>query len=181
MLLTILLLNLVLLSLTDAGPADAKSSPKQGSEGLENLVEKLELRLRDMETKFQDMEKRMKHKEEEHAEERMELKAKNKEMETRLHELEDRTKEEHAEIEKGQRAFKASTSKLRDKVEEESLGKENASNYSNSIALMKPSLRDLPIVLVSAWRGGPITSPQTVTFDSFLANYNNAARPGHAF
>ena len=49
MLLTILLLNLAFSSL-----ADAESSPKQGSEGLENLVEKLESRLRDVETKFQD-------------------------------------------------------------------------------------------------------------------------------
>ena len=53
MLLTILLLNLAFSSLADAG-ADAESSPKQGSEGLENLVEKLESRLRDVEAKFQD-------------------------------------------------------------------------------------------------------------------------------
>ena len=76
MLLTILLLNLALSSLADAG-TDAKSSPKKGSEGLENLVEKLESRLRDVEAKFQDekekleeMEMRMKHKEEEQAKEK---------------------------------------------------------------------------------------------------------------
>ena len=52
--LIILLLNLVLSSLTDAGPADAKSSPKLDSEGLENLVDELEVRLRAMETRMQD-------------------------------------------------------------------------------------------------------------------------------
>ena len=54
MLLPILLLNLVL-CLTDAG-ADAKSSPEPGSEGLENLVEKLESRLRDMEKRLEETE-----------------------------------------------------------------------------------------------------------------------------
>ena len=65
-------------------------------------------------------------------------------------------------------------SKLRVDVDE---GKENASKN----ALTNPSLRDLPIVLISAWRDNPIYSPQTVTFDSFLANFNNAARPGDGF
>merc|ERR1712212_612472 len=81
-------------------------------------------------------------------------------------------------MEKGQRRFEASTSKLRMEVEEESSRKEIASNISNNDALTNPSLRDLPIVIISAWRAGTIRSPQTVTFDSFLANYNNAARPG---
>ena len=62
-------------------------------------------------------------------------------------------------------------SKLRVEVDE---GKENASKN----ALTNPSLCDLPIVLISAWRRGPITSPQTVTFESFLANFNNNDRPG---
>ena len=53
MLLTILLLNLVL-RLAEAG-ADAESSPKEGLEGgFENLVEKLEFRLREVETRMQD-------------------------------------------------------------------------------------------------------------------------------
>merc|ERR1711990_548639 len=178
MLLTILLPNFVLLSLTDAGPADAKSSPKLGSEGLENLVEKLELRLRDMETKFEEMEKWTKHKEEEQAEENKKLKAKNKEMETRLQELEEKTEKEKDETEKREKGSKASTSKLRMEVEEESSRKEIASNISNNDALTNPSLRDLPIVIISAWRAGTIISPQTVTFESFLANYNNGNRPG---
>ena len=42
----------------------------------------------------------------------------------------------------------------------------------------KPSLRDLPIVFISAWQHSILTSPQTVTFESFLANFNNADRPG---
>ena len=40
------------------------------------------------------------------------------------------------------------------------------------------SPRDLPIILISAWRAGSVTSPQTVTFDSFLVNFNNGDTPG---
>merc|ERR1711934_459688 len=93
MLLAILLLNLVL---TDA----AKSSPKQGESGLEDLVEKLESRLREMELRLKEKEK------------------------------------------------------------------------------TKPFLRDLPIVLISAWQPNILRSPQTVTFESFLTDFNNADRPG---
>ena len=75
MLFAILLLNLVLLCLTDAG-ADAKSSPKLG---LENLVEKLEFRLEEMETEMKNQ-----------ANEKEKLAAKNKEMETRMEKLENR-------------------------------------------------------------------------------------------
>ena len=39
-------------------------------------------------------------------------------------------------------------------------------------------MRDLPIVLISAYQPSMLTSPRTVTFQSFLANFNNAARPG---
>jgi len=184
MLLTILLLSLILSSLANAR-ADAETSPKQGSEGLEKLIEKLEFRLRDMETRFQDekeklelrleeMEMRMKYKDAEKANEKKELEAKNRDLETRLEELEDKIKEEK---EKGQMGLKESTSKLRIEVEKESSGKEMASNISNN-AVTKPSLRDLPIVLISAWRDSVITSPQTVTYGSFLANFNNANRPG---
>ena len=60
----------------------------------------------------------------------------------------------------------------------ESVKKENGPNVSNSNALTNPSLRDLPIVIISAWHSSAITSPQTVTFDSFLANFNNGNRPG---
>ena len=40
------------------------------------------------------------------------------------------------------------------------------------------SLRDLPIILISAWRAGPVISPRTVTFQSFLVNFNNGDTPG---
>ena len=138
MLLSILILNLVL-SLTWA---DAKSSPKQG---LEDLVENLEFRLRDVETR---------------------LESKEKEMEA----LEDKMKEEKDASEKREMELKASMSQLRMEVEE-------SANFSNT-ALANPSLRDLPIVLISAWHSGTLTSPQTVTFDSFLTNFNNQDRPG---
>ena len=175
MLLTILFLNLVLLRLTDA-----QSSPDQD---LEDLLEEMELRLmRVMETKFQDekeklefrleeMERRMQDGEEKQAREKKELEARNKELERRVDELEERMKEE---LGKGKMELKASRSKMRMEKEEEI-----ATNYYNATnALTKPSLRDLPIVLISAWRASVLRSPQTVTFESFLANYNNGERPG---
>ena len=61
---------------------------------------------------------------------------------------------------------------------EESLRKEIASKVYNSNALINPSLRENPIVLISAWRDSEIRSPQTVTFDSFLANYINDGADG---
>ena len=81
-----------------------------------------------------------------------EMAAKDKVMETRLKELENNMKEE--------KGLEESTSKLRIEVEE-------------STTLAKPSLRDLPIVLISAYQPSVVNSPQTVTFESFLANYNN--------
>ena len=190
MLLKILLLSLVL-GLTNAG-ADATSAPQATLEGLEALVERLELRLRDVETRMQDekekqelrleeMEMKMKYQ----AKEKQELEAKNKEMqtrleakdkemETRLEEWGNQIKEEKDELERG---LKASISELRMEVNE-SVKKENGPNVSNSNALTNPSLRDLPIVIISAWHSSAITSPQTVTFDSFLANFNNGNRPG---
>ena len=136
MLFPILLLNLVLFSLTSIG-ADAKSSPKQG---LEDLVEKLEFRLREVETR---------------------LESKEKEIETRLEALEDKMKEEKEEAKKRERALEESKSKPRLEVVEHS-------NYSKT-ALTNPSF---PIVLISVWHQSWITTPQTVTFDVFLANYN---------
>ena len=62
-------------------------------------------------------------------------------------------------------------------MEGESFKKEIASNISNN-TLTNPSPRDLPIVIISAWQPYYLDSPQTVTFNSFLANYNNANRPG---
>ena len=153
MLLTELLLSLLLCLACDE--VDAGSAPRRSQEDWETLVQNLEFRLRDVETRVHEK-----------------LEAKDKEMETRLGELEDKIKEG----EKRERELEASVSKLKIEVEE-SLRKEIVSNLSNS-ALAKPSLRDLPIVLISAWRADELTYPQTVTFDSFLANFNNADRPG---
>ena len=50
--------------------------------------------------------------------------------------------------------------------------------YSNNAVTMQ-SLCDLPIVIISAWRYSPISAPQTVTYGSFLANFNNGNQPGH--
>merc|ERR1712037_537490 len=95
-----------------------------------------------------------------------EMEEKNREMERRVKELEDKMNEVKSELE-------ASTSKLRTDTEESSR-KEIATNDT----LTNPSPRDLPIVLISAWQSRTLTSPQTVTFESFLANFNNANRPG---
>ena len=147
-----MLLTILLLSLVLSRLTNAKSSPKLGLDDLENLVDKLvESRLRDMETRMQDDKEKQ-------AKEKKELEAKVKAMEIRLKELEYNMKEEKDEL---------NASKLRMEVE----------NVSNN-ALTNPSLRDLPIVIISAYRDSAIESPQTVTFESFLANYNNAARPG---
>lgn len=182
MLFPILLLSLVLPSLTYAG-ADAKSSTQLGLEdSLEDLVEKLlEFRLRDMETKMQgekeklelrleEMEMKMSDEKERQTKEKKELEAMIRQMETRLAAKD----KEMDELEKRETGLEASMSRLRMEMED----KESASNFTNNQALTNPSLRDLPIVVISAWRYDEIKSPQTVTFDSFLANYNNAARPG---
>merc|ERR1712222_169979 len=91
----------------------------------------------------------------------MRLESKDEEMEMRLEELEGKAKKE-----------KDSLDKLRTEA------KEVPSNNASNNALTKPSLRDLPIVIISAWRGSSIIAPQTVTYDSFLANFNNGNRPG---
>merc|ERR1712192_143772 len=154
MLLPILLLNLIF---SQVG-ADEKLAPKQS---LENLVDQLELRLREMELR--------------HEKEKKELETKDKEMEARLRELEEKMKEGKDEFEK--KGGEETSSNLRIEAEGESIGKEMASKISN-YTLANPSLRDLPIVIISAWTGQILRSPQTVTYESFLANYNNADRPG---
>merc|ERR1711953_1058684 len=149
MLLVILLLSLVL---TKTG-TDAKSS--LGLEDLENLVKQMELKMKDMESR---------------------LEAKDKEMEARLEELEEQLKECYGGLGKLDSDLEASKSEQKRGAENSST-KEFASSYPHN-ALTKPSLRDLPIILISAYRGGPIRSPQTVTFASLLANYNNGDTPG---
>merc|ERR1712130_244905 len=162
MLAIILLLNLILCI------SDAKSSPKSGLEDLENLVEKLESRLRDMETRLEETERRLESKDKEM--ERMEQN--NQDMKTRLEELEDKMRNENDELEKKKEGMKKLTSKLKMEVEESSR-KEIASNLPNpALTVTKPSPRDLPIVVISASQSSRISSPQTVTFDSFLANFN---------
>merc|ERR1712083_145175 len=105
-----------------------------------------------------------------------ETEAKNKEMETRLEELEEQLKEGNGGL--GKLDSDPETTKSEQKRgAENSSTKEFASSFPHN-ALTKPSLRDLPIILISAWRYSPILSPQTVTFDSFLANYNNGDTPG---
>jgi len=183
MLLTILLLNLVLPNSLTEACADAKFSPTHDSKGLENLVEELQFGLRDMEfrlgeleAKNKEMETKLESKEnemgtrleEKNKEMETRLEAKNREMETRLQELEEKMKEGKEELEKRE-------SRLMTEVEE-SLRKEFPSIDPDN-ALTDPSLRDLPIVLISAWHSDSLTSSQTVTFDSFLANFNNANRP----
>merc|ERR1711953_573 len=129
-----------------------------GLEDLENLVKQMELKMKDMESRLEETE------------------TKNKEMEARLEELEEHLKECYGglgKIDSDQETLKSEQKR----GAENSSTKEFASSYPHN-ALTKPSLRDLPIILISAWRLNSIISPQTVTFDSFLANYNNGDTPG---
>merc|ERR1711953_282943 len=128
-----------------------------GLEDLENLVKQMELKMKDMESRLEETE------------------TKNKEMEARLEELEEHLKEGNGGL--GKIDSDPETSKSEQKRGAENYStKEFASSYPHN-ALTKLSLRDLPLILISAWRAGPIYSPQTVTFDSFLANYNNGDTP----
>jgi len=170
MLLQFLLLDLLLCIFT-AG-ADATSPQMQGMEVLEDFVEKLmEVRLRDMET-------RMKDEKEKHTKEKEMLEASIKDLETRLvlreDELETSLRKLASTVNEDKEEFEATVSKLRKEVER----KEKASNCSSSALLTKSSLRDSPILLISAWRSNNITSPQIVTFESFVANYNNGGADG---
>merc|ERR1711936_105731 len=132
--------------------------------------------MKDMESRLEETEMRLRYGAEKQEKERKNLEAKNKEMETRLEELEEQLKEGNEGL--GKIDSDPETLKFEQKRgAENSSTKEFASSYPHN-ALTKPSLRDLPIILISAYRGSPIRSPQTVTFDSFLANYNNGDRPG---
>ena len=128
---------------------DADSSPKLDLEGLQNLVEKLESRLRDVETRMQEekyilefrleeMEMTMKHKD-----------GKQKEMQTKLEELEAERKKDKDELEKRE-GLEAPMSTVKKGLVEESSGYKISCNSSNRIALKKLSPRDLPIVFISA-------------------------------
>ena len=89
--------------------------------------------------------------------------------------MEERMKKEKEELDKREKDLEASTAKLRMEVKE--LREVISSNFSNN-ALRNPAPRDLPIVFISAWQPGSFGSPQTVTYESFLANFNNGDRPG---
>jgi len=189
MLLKILLLNLVL-CLTNAD-ADAESSPLPSMEDWENFVEKLKFRLRDMETRMEDekekLEMRIKDGEEKHAKEKNELEVKIKEMETKL---EAKDKEMETRLEAKDKEIGRRLDELEDKLveEQDELGKRESGleasifkpkkEVDSEVALTKPVLRDLPIIIISAWQSNILRSRQTVTFKSFLANYNNGDRPG---
>merc|ERR1719273_2207358 len=128
--------------------------------------------MKDMDSRLEETEIRMRY----GAEKEKNLEAKNREMEARLEELEEQLKEDNGVLGKIDSDPETSKSEQKRGAENSSTN-EFASSYPHN-ALTKPSLRDLPIILISAWQGSPIRSPQTVTFDSFLANYNNGDRPG---
>ena len=87
-----------------------------------------------------------------------------RDMELRLEETAKEKKEMEEMLESKDKEMETRLEELGDKLKAES-------------ALTKPSLRDLPIVIISAWQSNILRSPQTVTFESFLANYNNGDRP----
>merc|ERR1719186_412520 len=159
MLLQFLLLD-ILLCIFTAG-ADATSPQMQGMEVLEDFVEKL------MEVRLRDMEIRIKDEEEKHTKEKEMLEASIRDLETRLVLREDELETSLGKVaftmKEEKEEFEETISKLRKEVGR----KEKASNCSSS-ALTKSSLRYSPILLISAWRSYNISSPQIVTFESFV-------------
>merc|ERR1719495_1115286 len=94
-------------------------------------------------------------------------------LELRLKDVEERVlveKEKVAELENEMNT-------MRKKVEEECVTKESVTNLTTN-GLTNPSVRDLPIVFISAWQPNDLLDVQTVPFESFLANFNNADTPG---
>merc|ERR1711872_1034043 len=94
-------------------------------------------------------------------------------LELRLKDVEERVlveKEKVAELENEMNT-------MRKKVEEECVTKESVTNLTTN-GLTNPSVRDLPIVFISVWQPNILIDAQTVPFESFLANFNNADTPG---
>merc|ERR1711962_1802323 len=94
-------------------------------------------------------------------------------LELRLKDVEERVlveKEKVAELENEMNT-------MRKKVEEECVTKESVTNLTTN-GLTNPSVRDLPIVFISAWQPNDLLDVQTVPFESFLANFNNVDTPG---
>ena len=120
--------------LSNAENAEKADNAKNAVSGLEDLVERLELRLKDVEERV-------------------------------LVE-----KEKVAELENEMNT-------MRKKVEEECVTKESVTNLTTN-GLTNPSVRDLPIVFISAWQPNDLLDVQTVPFESFLANFNNVDTPG---
>merc|ERR1711872_927796 len=117
--------------------------------GLEDLVERLELRLKDVEER----------------------------MLVEKAELENDMRTMKEEFKKRERRLETTIADLRKKVEDECVTKESATNLTNN-GLTNPSVRDLPIVFISVWQPNILIDAQTVPFESFLANFNNADTPG---
>merc|ERR1711872_251247 len=117
--------------------------------GLEDLVERLELRLKDVEER----------------------------MLVEKAELENEMRTMKEESKKRERRLETTIADLRKKVEDECVTKESATNLTNN-GLTNPSVRDLPIVFISVWQPNILIDAQTVPFESFLANFNNADTPG---
>ena len=92
-------------------------------------------------------------------------------LELRLKDVEERVlveKEKVAELENEMNT-------MRKKVEEECVTKESVTNLTTN-GLTNPSVRDLPIVFISAWQPNDLLDVQTVPFESFLTNNTNVFR-----
>ena len=140
---------------------NAESRPKGNSEDFELLVEKLvESRMVDMKRRLEEMEVRNE-----------KLEAINKRMELRLEGTATRNEQVEAKI----TLLQTRIQELEDKENKVEEGKKPKTGTGRENEM---SPRDLPITLISAWRFSSVTSPQTVTFDSFLVNFNNGDTPG---
>ena len=120
--------------------------------GLEDLVERLELRLKVVE-------------------ERMLVEK------VKVAELENEVSTMKEESKKRERRLEATISDLRKRVEDESVTKESVTNLTAN-GSPNSSVRGLPIVFISAWQPNDLLDVQTVPFESFLANFNNVDTPG---
>ena len=149
MLSTFLLWLSISFCLSNAENAEKAEYAENAVSGLEDLVERLELRLKDVEER----------------------------MLVEKAELENEMRTMKEESKKRERRLETTIADLRKKVEDECVTKESVTNLTTN-GLTNPSVRDLPIVFISVWQPNILIDAQTVPFESFLANFNNADTPG---
>merc|ERR1719204_2059956 len=123
MLSTFLLWLSISFCLSNAENAEKAENAENAVSGLEDLVERLELRLKDVEER----------------------------MLVEKAELENEMRTMKEESKKRERRLETTIADLRKKVEDECVTKESVTNLTTN-GLTNPSVRDLPIVFISVWQ-----------------------------